>query len=628
MSRRGLGWAIVAGLCSCVLAGPPALAVTYLDDPLVPGPGFMGVKKRNMDELRIRVAELANGAGYTPPMAWTDPAIVTGGTRIKATHINEIRRAVENILAAYAGRQGIPYNPVQWSPSIDGNTVPVGRPVRASHFLQPRILMNSLYNAACGNGRCDGGIVGGVPVGENVCTCNADCDPCPLCVPPLPDCDATVSICPNGVCQAPYETPFTCPGDCRAVAVCGNNACEAQESPCNCPVDCAGVCVMPPPPPPAPCNSDGDCDAGEDPCTCLLDNCRGPCCGNGACESGLGFGRGESNNNCPADCGPGVCATGTIGCCGNGDCEPGAGENSCNCYLDCRSSCCGNGWCESSTEPGMPGPKETAASCAGDCSNPGNCRAQCLAAPGGGYPWGGACASSQVCRFMGVALDAGANNICRDHAQPPYGLGAMDCCCFLGPYCGDARCDPGENCGTCPNDCLKACGNGCCEAGPPGPAETCFNCPQDCNTCGDTCCVAPENNTASAFYCCKDCGTTTDGRCCWDDTTSPPAETTVGCAIPRYPGSIGTAECIPDTCPNGCCEPKAGENRCNCGDCYSQPGPCNCQILGGWPPDPPGNGGACAGAESPCNCPDCLPNNADGCCLGGIETCATEPACC
>jgi hypothetical protein len=601
LRASALAVVLLAIACSCFSASAVVMAAPWADDPLVPGPGFMTIKKRNLDELRARIAFLATSGGYTPPMAWTDPTITAGTTQVKAAHINQIRRAVENILQTYAGRVGIPYNPPTWAPVGDTNTIPsIITPVRASHFLQPRVLLDSLYNVTCGNGRCDGGVVGGVPVGEDNCSCPGDCPPCPACVPPRPACP-TPTTPRNGICEVGENRcdEAVCPGIC-----CGDGACDGpQETSCNCPLDCPGACPMPNPPPPPPCNSDGDCDAAET-CACPLDNCWGPCCGLNGCEPG------ESNCNCPADCGPAVCPCGATGCCGNGVCE--VGENTCNCRQDCPGLCCGNGWCESFTEPGMPMVRETAVSCPGDCGNPADCRASCL---GAGFPFGGMCLSSQVARFAGFALDGtNAPRICADYAPPPYGLGAFDCTCFLGPFCGDGQCGQGENCGGCPADCLKACGNGCCEAGPPGPAEDCFSCPQDCNLCGDNCCQPPE--VSNSTNCCRDCPDPVDGFCCWD--APPPSvggETVIGCAIPRYSGSVGTADCIPDTLLNGCCEPKVGENRCNIADCYGQPGLCDCN-------------GSCGFGESGCNCPDCVPTPGDGCCLGGSENCGTEPACC
>ncbi len=44
-----------------------------------------------------------------------------------------------------------------------------------------------------------------------------------------------------------------------------------------------------------------------------------------------------------------------------------------------------------------------------------------------------------------------------------------------GGSCGDYRCQPPEDCRSCPQDCGDCCGNHRCE-----PPEDCNSCPQDC----------------------------------------------------------------------------------------------------------------------------------------------------
>ena len=44
-----------------------------------------------------------------------------------------------------------------------------------------------------------------------------------------------------------------------------------------------------------------------------------------------------------------------------------------------------------------------------------------------------------------------------------------------GGTCGDYRCQPPEDCRSCPQDCGDCCGNHRCE-----PPEDCRSCPQDC----------------------------------------------------------------------------------------------------------------------------------------------------
>ena len=55
---------------------------------------------------------------------------------------------------------------------------------------------------------------------------------------------------------------------------------------------------------------------------------------------------------------------------------------------------------------------------------------------------------------------------------------AVDASPLQGGSCGDNRCQPPEDCNTCPQDCGTCCGNFRCE-----PPEDCNSCPQDC-PCG------------------------------------------------------------------------------------------------------------------------------------------------
>lgn len=44
--------------------------------------------------------------------------------------------------------------------------------------------------------------------------------------------------------------------------------------------------------------------------------------------------------------------------------------------------------------------------------------------------------------------------------------------------CGNGRCEPPEDCRSCPRDCGECCGNNRCE-----PPEDCNSCPRDCGRC-------------------------------------------------------------------------------------------------------------------------------------------------
>ena len=80
----------------------------------------------------------------------------------------------------------------------------------------------------------------------------------------------------------------------------------------------------------------------------------------------------------------------------------------------------------------------------------------------------------------------------------------LACECFLDcrlTACGDGCCDPGlENSCSCPADCAGACcGDGVCRC----PPESFANCPGDCMlACGDGCCADPIETCAS---CPADC---------------------------------------------------------------------------------------------------------------------------
>ena len=71
-------------------------------------------------------------------------------------------------------------------------------------------------------------------------------------------------------------------------------------------------------------------------------------------------------------------------------------------------------------------------------------------------------------------------------------------------YCGNGKCEAGENCVACPGDCPCTCGDGQCTAG-----ETCLSCPADCggSCCGNgTCEDALGEDCNSCLDDCGDCG--------------------------------------------------------------------------------------------------------------------------
>jgi hypothetical protein len=123
------------------------------------------------------------------------------------------------------------------------------------------------------------------------------------------------------------------------------------------------------------------------------------------------------------------------------------------------------------------------------------------------------------------------------------------------PECGDVVCDFGEDCFSCPGDCISesnfACGNGVCET---ADGETCLSCPEDCN--------GVQTGKLASRYCCGDGNTgrnpvtCADSRCtgggntcadlpsvayCCGDRTCEGAEDTGVCAIDcATPGETGS----------------------------------------------------------------------------------------
>ena len=144
-------------------------------------------------------------------------------------------------------------------------------------------------------------------------------------------------------------------------------------------------------------------------------------------------------------------------------------------------------------------------------------------------------------------------------------------------------CDAGEDCTSCPNDCISGmvtgavCGNGICEAGV-GDGEDCVSCPDDCN--------GKQKGTESRQYCCGDGDgqtpvTCSDSRCgsgctdvpagsvdyCCGDFDCNGLETVASCALDCTPGSCGLGQpgdsCSDnsDCCSNNC-KGKPGSKTC------------------------------------------------------------------
>jgi hypothetical protein len=184
--------------------------------------------------------------------------------------------------------------------------------------------------------------------------------------------------------------------------------------------------------------------------------------------------------------------------------------------------------------------------------------------------------------------------------------------CGTDPACqcdNDGVCETGEDCNSCPNDCISgttsgaSCGNGLCEA---GDGEDCVSCPADCNG-------TQKGKPANRFCCgdgdgqnplpCSDPACSTGG---WSCTDTPQPGDSYCCGDTFCEGDEDVNNCAIDcdTCGNGSCDPN--EDQCSC--------PVDCGT-------PPAN-------ETPSlDCTDGIDND----CNEGIDCadpdCTSDPAC-
>ncbi len=75
-----------------------------------------------------------------------------------------------------------------------------------------------------------------------------------------------------------------------------------------------------------------------------------------------------------------------------------------------------------------------------------------------------------------------------------------------GPVCGNGKCEGGENCSNCGQDCGNCCGNGSCDNG-----ENCASCGKDCGSC---CGNGKCDNGENCSTCDKDCGSCCGNGAC------------------------------------------------------------------------------------------------------------------
>ena len=135
----------------------------------------------------------------------------------------------------------------------------------------------------------------------------------------------------------------------------------------------------------------------------------------------------------------------------------------------------------------------------------------------------------------------------------------------------NGTCEAGEDCNTCPNDCISGggeavCGDLVCQ---PSKGEDCVSCPSDCNgkqvgadkrqfCCGDGDGTNPVG--------CDDARCTSEGWACSDAPTDPYC-----CGDGTCEGAEDSNNCVidcgaPPFCGDGNCD--LGENQCNCAaDC-------------------------------------------------------------
>jgi hypothetical protein len=95
----------------------------------------------------------------------------------------------------------------------------------------------------------------------------------------------------------------------------------------------------------------------------------------------------------------------------------------------------------------------------------------------------------------GAATSGAEAHVLHDHASHDL---VLDAPTPLQASCGNYRCEPPEDCRSCPSDCGDCCGNRRCE-----PPEDCRSCPSDCgDCCGNHRCEPPEDCRS----CPSDCG--------------------------------------------------------------------------------------------------------------------------
>ena len=213
--------------------------------------------------------------------------------------------------------------------------------------------------------------------------------------------------------------------------------------------------------------------------------------------------------------------------------------------------------------------------------------------------------------------EACSGGVCQTGADPCPGQGCDedgDVCVPLA--CNDnGTCESGEDCNTCPNDCISGgaageCGNGVCE---PALGEDCLSCAADCN--------GKQVGATKRQFCCGDGAGTNPVDC--SDSRCNSEGFLCGDTPPQYCCGDGTCESIEDSynCEVDCGAPPV------CGDTFCDPGEdqCNCADDCGTPPSTEAN--CTDGIDNDCD--DLIDGDDPDCaCLVKGEPCTLDSECC
>lgn len=390
----------------------------------------------HVKELRQAVDTRINACGtHTNFTGWTNSWTandIQAGVLIRACHINDLRRAVENIIANTAASRAAQSkncnNKAYWGDATItwtvGESVTAGQTlISKTHINQLRtVIIDIKVSSCCGDGTCQwwkeyamdagcGGLDGSRPSGSDL-ACNSDC---PVCG------------CGNGVCNGHWSG---CEEDCGQNAGltncsasdcpyntlgnhcweegedCGDNSWEACEngSFCcdpNCVANCTGC---------QSCQSgscqddDGEC-SGCQSCsggTCADNeaNCTGECdnCSDGTCIDNDGL-----CNGCES-CSGGTCADNDANC--TGECDACSNAACVDVEALCTGNCddCSNGSCVNDNGQCSGCQSCVSGNCADDDSN---CSSGCCTTCSGGscVPNDGECTDPQTCNGSCECVD-------------------------------------------------------------------------------------------------------------------------------------------------------------------------------------------------------------------------------